>query len=211
MSTTKNINAEKIQGSLEGINQVNVTGLTAVSTASTYDNVVVDSNGDFYTTDIEPKDITVGILTQVPSGGHSGTTSETVIGSILISGGTFQVGDVFDYYFLSHETEANTTEFKIYLNTINGLGGATQISRYTTSGFALATGRRMFIPTTTSFYAAKTSNNNVASDYGSTTNTPVEITIPNLNNDLYLVLTAENGNTTNVVYGNIILERKRTF
>lgn len=43
---SKNINAEKIQGNFEGLQSINVTGLTSTTSATTYDDIVVATNGD---------------------------------------------------------------------------------------------------------------------------------------------------------------------
>jgi hypothetical protein len=63
---------------------------------------------------------------------HTGTLSETILGTAIITGGTFNVDDVMKVLCrYTKVTSTNTMALRMKINTTNTLSGATQIATYT--------------------------------------------------------------------------------
>ena len=106
---------------------------------------------------------------------HTGTTSETLIYSILIPSGTFEANDIlrFNIMFGAMTNNANVKTGRVYCNTTNTLVGATQVATRTLTsvinGNCLRnlvfknslTSQEISRPTTTFVNDENTSNNNV--------------------------------------------------
>ena len=132
----------------------------------------------------------------------TGTTTETILKSYTIAGGTFSANDVINLVsarFTKAGTASNTSTFKMYINTTNSLSGATQIGQLSGLGlyykfsrtFALRGGSLLGF----SFSANGTQ---AGSDMGNSTTAQASATL-NPANTFYIIFSGTNAVSTDSI------------
>ena len=137
----------------------------------------------------------------------TGTTTETILKSYTIAGGTFAANDMINLVsarFTKTGTAGNSSTFKMYINTTNSLSGAVQIAQLSGTGlyykfsrtFALRGGSLLGF----SFTANGTQS---GSDMGNSSVTQSTTTL-NPANTFYIIFTGTNAISTDSIFSSEI-------
>jgi hypothetical protein len=138
----------------------------------------------------------------------TGTTTETILKSYTIAGGTFAANDVINLIsarFTKSGNVANISTFKMYINTSNSLSGAVQIAQLQGTGayykfsrtFALRGGSLFGFSFTANGIQAGLDQGNTSVSQSSTTLNPA--------NTFYIILTGANAISTDSILCSEIL------
>ena len=132
----------------------------------------------------------------------TGTTTETILKSYTIAGGTFATNDVINLVsarFTKSGTAANVSTFKMYINTTNSLSGATQIGQLSGLGLYYKFSRTFALRGGSLFGISFTANGTQAgSDIGNST-TAQSTTTLNPANTFYIIFTGTNAISTDSI------------
>ena len=132
----------------------------------------------------------------------TGTTTETILKSYTIAGGTFAANDVINLVsarFTKSGTAANISTFKMYINTTNSLSGATQIGQLSGLGLYYKFSRTFALRGGSLFGFSFTANGTQAgSDMGNSTTAQASTSL-NPANTFYIIFTGTNAISTDSI------------
>jgi len=132
----------------------------------------------------------------------TGTTTETILKSYTIAGGTFAANDVINLVsarFTKSGTAGNISTFKMYINTTNSLSGATQIGQLSGLGLYYKFSRTFALRGGSLFGFSFTANGTQAgSDIGNSTTAQASTTL-NPANTFYIIFTGTNAVSTDSI------------
>lgn len=109
----------------------------------------------------------------------TGTTTETIITSLLVPSGMFVSGDIMKVSSFDEKLLANGTNLiKYYVNSTNSLSGATMIFQYSSAAGnkTLGTSREYFLKPSNVVYGHASSANNLLTTDTATANSPLSAT-----------------------------------
>jgi hypothetical protein len=137
----------------------------------------------------------------------TGTTTETILKSYTIAGGTFASNDVINLVsarFTKTGTAGNVSTFKMYINTTNSLSGATQIGQLSGTGLYYKFSRTFALRGGSLLGFAFTANGTQAgSDMGNTSVTQSTTTL-NPANTFYIIFSGTNAVSTDSIFSSEI-------
>ena len=132
----------------------------------------------------------------------TGTTTETILKSYTIAGGTFSANDVINLVsarFTKSGTAANISTFKMYINTTNSLSGATQIGQLSGLGLYYKFSRTFALRGGSLLGFSFTANGTQAgSDMGNSTTAQASATL-NPANTFYIIFSGTNAVSTDSI------------
>jgi hypothetical protein len=138
----------------------------------------------------------------------TGTTTETILKSYTIAGGTFGANDVINLVsarFTKSGTSANISTFKMYINTTNSLSGAVQIAQLSGTGLYYKFSRTFALRGGSLLGFAFTANGiQAGSDIGNSSVTQSSTTL-NPANTFYIIFTGTNAVSTDSIFASEIL------
>jgi hypothetical protein len=133
----------------------------------------------------------------------TGTTTETILKSYTIAGGTFAANDVINLVsarFTKSGTAVNISTFKMYINTTNSLSGATQIGQLSGLGLYYKFSRTFALRGGSLLGFSFTANGiQAGSDIGNSTVTQSSTTL-NPANTFYIIFTGTNAVSTDSIF-----------
>jgi len=138
----------------------------------------------------------------------TGTTTETLLKSYTIAGGTFSANDVINLVsarFTKSGNAGNVSTFKMYINTSNSLSGAVQIAQLSASGFYYKFSRTFALRGGFLLGFSFTANGTQSgSDMGGSSLTQSSTTL-NPANTFYIIFTGANAVSTDSIFASEFL------
>lgn len=131
------------------------------------------------------------------------TTNIEILHSYLVNGIANVAGRTLDLFISTRQTsDANTKTWRVYFNTTNDLTGAVLVAKLvvTTNGAYFPFQRFFHLVNNTTIFPDSTSSASHPTAYSSNTSaSPANITVPNMNNNFYILITCQKQLNTNTV------------